>query len=111
LFKGIAAGFISLNMPPAVTYLSDLSPLRWGSFILTNVVFQGKTFTCDASEKNSAGACPLSTGEQVIELYGFTYPSAQNGMAAHMGVLAAVLFGYFLIALVSFRIRAYQLSH
>jgi hypothetical protein len=42
-------------MPLALRYVSDLSPTAWGAYVLTNVAFQQQTFTCDASEQDSAG--------------------------------------------------------
>jgi hypothetical protein len=54
------AGYISLSMPLALRYVSHLSPTAWGAYIITNVAFQQQTFTCDASEQDSAGAAHTS---------------------------------------------------
>ena len=111
-YTGISAGFISLNMPPAVSYVSDLSPLKWGAYILTNVVFADETFTCTPSEEiPSSGACPISTGDQVLALYGFDGASGPNGMSLHLWVLGGVTLGYVALTFIVFRVRAYHLSH
>jgi hypothetical protein len=39
---GIMAGYISLNMPLPLLYLSLLSPLTWGSYVLANLTFRYK---------------------------------------------------------------------
>ena len=108
---GISAGFISLNMPPVVSYFADLSPLKWGAYILSNVVFADETFTCTSDEKNASGQCPFTTGDEVLTLYGFNGANGYFGMNFHVWILAGITAGYAILSFVIFRFRAYQLSH
>lgn len=105
------AGYISLSMPLVLQYIAYLSPTTWGAYILTNVAFQGETFTCDASEEDSAGNCPYSTGQQVLELYDMDGGSGEYGMYFHMYMLAAVTIALLLISYCAMRGRAYSISH
>ena len=100
------AGFISLSMPEFFEKLGYVSPLKWGSYILANVVFQGETFTCD----DDVG-CYLTTGQSVLQLYGMNDNDGPYGMKYHYYMLAIVTMAYFLVALVAIRLRAWKLSH
>lgn len=111
LCAGIMAGYISINMPAVLRYISYLAPTTWGCYILTNVVFQQQTFTCDASERDSQGDCPYSTGEQVLELYNMSGGGGRYGMAYHMYMLAVVTLSVFALSFLVLRGRAYRLSH
>lgn len=105
------AGYISLDMPMALRYISYVSPTTWGCYVLTNVVFQQETFTCDASELDSQGNCPYSTGEQVLALYDMDGGGGRYGMTYHMYMLAVVTASVFLLSYIVLRGRAYRLSH
>lgn len=105
------AGYISIGMPLALRYVSYLSPTSWGCYVLSNVVFQQKTFTCDASERDSQGNCHFSTGEQVLALYDMDGADGKFGMTYHMYMLAVVTVSVFLLSFAVLRARAYRLSH
>jgi hypothetical protein len=105
------AGYISIDMPAFLRCVSYLSPTTWGCYVLTNVVFQQETFTCSASERDSDGDCPYSTGEEVLDLYNMGGGGGAYGMAYHMYMLAVVTVCVFALSYVVLRGRAYRLSH
>lgn len=105
-FLGIMAGYISIDMPVFLDYLSYISPLKWGAFLLTNITFKDKTFTCSDTDSSC-----LSTGEQVLDLYNMQPGSGTNSMNFHAIMLAVVTLIYFLVALLAVRWRARMISH
>ena len=105
------AGYISLDMPVELRYISYISPVTWGSYILANVVFQGETFTCEETEKDAQGYCPTSTGDEVLSLYDMGGGSGTYGMTYHMYMLAVVTCCFLLLTYLVLRGRAYTLSH
>jgi hypothetical protein len=108
---GLLSGFISLNIPVFLQYVSFISPMTWGSYILANVVFDNQEFTCDSDEKNAAGDCPISTGDQVLSLYGMTGRDGQYGLTFHLWIIGLNTAIYFLAAYTVLRLRGYNLSH
>jgi hypothetical protein len=108
---GIMAGYISLSMPIELRYISYISPVTWGAYILTNVVFQQATFTCDSDQKDSQGNCPTSTGEQVLDLYDMGGGGGAYGMTYHMYMLAIVTSMFLLVTYIVLRLRMLALSH
>lgn len=101
----ILAGYISLSMPQFLVDLSYISPITWGSYILANTAFAGQTFSCGDTP---AATCVLTTGEDVLSLYGFT---GGGSMGFHYLMVSVLVFVYFLVMLVAFRWRAYRISH
>ena len=105
------AGYISLNMPFVLQCISYISPLTYGCYILSNIVFQGEVFTCSSSERDSSGNCPLATGEEVLALYSMDNGSGPYGMYYHMIMLATVTVVIFVLTYIVMRARAYKISH
>lgn len=100
------AGFLSLSMPEFIKGISNLSPMYWGAYIMANIAFEDETFTCTSSQLVN-GTCPLSTGDEVLDLYGFN-----NGhVTEHYWILALITGGYWLLSIAALRMRAWKLSH
>jgi len=105
------AGYISLSMPIELRYISYISPVTWGAYILSNVVFQQETFTCDDSERDSQGNCPISTGEEVLALYNMDGGGGTYGLNFHIMMISIVTVGFFVLTFLVVRGRAFKLSH
>jgi hypothetical protein len=103
------AGFISVSMPQFLTDLSNISPMYWGAYIMSNVAFEGETFTCD-QESIDNGSC-LTTGDEVLELYNFGGRDGKYGLTFHYWIVAVLVCIYFMIAVLAVRLRAYKISH
>lgn len=113
IFIGVTnqfAGFVSLSIPHWLNYVGFISPVKWGSIVLTNVVFRGETFTCSDEEEIYPGRCPLSTGKEVLELYdmGYSDEYPRQFYLIMVGLLTGILF---VASFVIFRIKLYQMSH
>lgn len=113
IFIGVTnqfAGFVSLSIPYWLNYIGYISPVKWGSIILTNVIFRNERFTCSESEEIYPGKCPLSTGEEVLDLYnmGYTDKNTRQFYLIMVGTLTGLLF---LSSYIIFRIKLYYMSH
>lgn len=113
IFIGVTnqfAGFVSLSIPYWLNFFGYISPVKWGSIVLTNVVFRGETFTCSIEEEIYPGRCPLSTGKEVLELYdmGYSDEYTRQFYLIMVGLLTGILFlGSFIV----FRIKLFHMSH
>lgn len=65
----IMAGVLSVNLPPFLQAFNHLSPAKWSVGNLAPYTLRGQTFTCNESQQLSNGTCPITTGQQVLELY------------------------------------------
>jgi hypothetical protein len=105
------AGYMSVSMSQVLLDLSNISPQYWGAYLLTNLAFEGQTFTCDADETLPDGSCYFSTGDDVLEFYNMGNRDGPYGMTFHYLMLGIVTFIFFLLAVVGVRLRAYKISH
>jgi len=62
-------GLMSLNMIGFLRGINFISPLKYATANMMPYTFRGVTFTCNDSQRLENGECPLSTGEQVLDLY------------------------------------------
>ncbi|KIK54551.1 hypothetical protein GYMLUDRAFT_902223 [Collybiopsis luxurians FD-317 M1] len=63
------SGLMSINMIGFLQGINYISPLKYTIANVFPYVLRGMTFTCDDSQKLANGQCPLTTGEQVLDLY------------------------------------------
>jgi hypothetical protein len=83
--------------------------MKWGSWVLANITFKNLVFTCTDSQKNAIGECNYSTGNEVLDLYNFN--GNKNDLNFHIIILFIVILMFFLVSVLVFRIKAYQISH
>jgi ABC-type multidrug transport system permease subunit len=67
-FASTMAGIVALNIPRALQIMNYLSPFKYFVINLAVYSLKGREFTCTSAEE-VRGECPISTGEQVLELY------------------------------------------
>ena len=65
----IMAGVLSVDLPPFLQAFNHLSPAKWSVGNLAPYTLRGQTFACTESQQLSNGTCPITTGQQVLELY------------------------------------------
>ena len=65
----IMAGVLSVDLPPFLQAFNHLSPAKWSVGNLAPYTLRGQTFTCTKSQQLSNGTCPITRGQQVLELY------------------------------------------
>ncbi|KIY47464.1 P-loop containing nucleoside triphosphate hydrolase protein [Fistulina hepatica ATCC 64428] len=87
------AGVMSLDMPSFFRGINYISPLKYSIATLMPYTLRGVQFTCTESQRLSDGQCPLSTGEQVLDLYNLNIDPRPM-----LGVLGGITVAYRLVA-------------
>ncbi|KAH3953539.1 hypothetical protein HBI56_026870 [Parastagonospora nodorum] len=64
----VMGGIISLNIPSFLQAFNHLSPVKWAIGNMAVYTMRGVEFTCEDWQRIN-GRCPISTGEQVLDLY------------------------------------------
>ncbi|KAM3551354.1 hypothetical protein MY1884_007764 [Beauveria asiatica] len=65
------AGVLSINMPKAFDAINYLSPIRYATRAMAPYAMRGVEFHCTPAQALPDGSCPITSGEQVLELYNF----------------------------------------
>ncbi|OAA72620.1 ABC efflux transporter [Akanthomyces lecanii RCEF 1005] len=65
------AGVLSINMPEAFNALNYLSPIRYATRAMAPYAMRGVEFHCTSEQTLPDGSCPITSGEQVLDLYNF----------------------------------------
>ncbi|TQV92919.1 ABC transporter [Cordyceps javanica] len=65
------AGVLSINMPEAFNAVNYLSPIRYATRAMAPYAMRGVEFHCTGEQTLPDGSCPITTGEQVLNLYNF----------------------------------------
>jgi hypothetical protein len=68
-FAQTMAGVMSIDMPGILRAFNYLSPLRYAIRNLAPYSLRSIVFTCTEAQKLPNGDCPISTGEQVLDLW------------------------------------------
>jgi hypothetical protein len=82
------AGIITLKLPPVLHAINYISPFK---YLVANVAvysLRGRMFTC-VPDQEVGGRCPISSGEDVLQLYGLDVDPRWNLVV--LGVLAVFL--------------------
>ncbi|KAJ3991099.1 hypothetical protein F5050DRAFT_1581990, partial [Lentinula boryana] len=87
-------GLMSIDMIGFLQGINYISPLKYAMANLLPYTLRGMNFTCDDSQRLTDRQCPLSTGEQVLDLY-------------KLNVDPAPMLGALVAATVVYRIAAY----
>lgn len=87
------SGIMSINMPAFLRGVNYISPLRYAVRSLAPFSLRGMKFTCTDAQRLPGGECPITTGEQVLDLYDLNADPVVNIL-----VLGAVALAYRLVA-------------
>jgi ABC-type multidrug transport system ATPase subunit len=93
-------GAFSLDMLSWIGALNSLSPSKWQVQAALSSSLRGVKFSCDDTELLDHGECPVSSGDQLLELYNMDVSTAKAAC-----ILAAVTIGYRLLAYIALKIR------
>ncbi|KAJ5751645.1 hypothetical protein N7520_008562 [Penicillium odoratum] len=74
-------GVMSLNVNKVLQGFNYLSPVKYCIANLAPYSLQGQHFDCSAAERLANGSCPITTGEQVLNLYNLDKNGPMNIMA------------------------------
>ncbi|KAF3908868.1 hypothetical protein AA313_de0202357 [Arthrobotrys entomopaga] len=91
LFMG---GLMSYSVPGFLAAWNHLSPLKYSIGNLLPYSLENQHFTCQDYQRLPNGKCPVETGEDVLNVYGYHYDSEKNLI-------------YLAVVTVSYRIVAY----
>jgi hypothetical protein len=75
-------------MPGFIKDINYLSPLKYTVAAVAVQAFRGAQFTCTSSQRLPDGSCPISTGDQVLQLYNLDSMSIPVSLAALAGATA-----------------------
>lgn len=64
----LAGGVLSLSVPSFLQAFNHLSPVKWAIGNMAPYTLRNEKFTCENWQKID-GQCPITTGQQVLELY------------------------------------------
>lgn len=93
------AGVLSIDMPEAFRAVNYLSPIRYATRAVAPYSLWGQQFTCDDEQRLPNGQCPITTGEEVLDLYNFN-----DNPIVNVACLAACIVIYRFIAWVLLRV-------
>ena len=89
------AGILVIDMPSVFVAMNYLSPIRYQVRGLAYYTLRGVVFDCPFEE----GSCPIRSGEEALELYGF-----DGNPLVSIGGMVACVFVYRLIAWLVLRV-------
>lgn len=87
------AGVLTTHLDPFLAAVNHASPVKWQVGALLSYSLRGIHFTCTPAQTLADGSCPVTTGEQVLELYRLNVSTATFALA-----LGGVTLGYRLLA-------------
>ncbi|TVY82267.1 putative ABC transporter ATP-binding protein/permease [Lachnellula suecica] len=93
----IMAGVLAINMPAFLQDMNYLSPLRYSLRSLAPYSLQNITFHCTAAQLLPDGTCPITTGEQVLDLYALNTNPGMNILALGICTVVYRLLAYVLL--------------
>ena len=93
-------------MPGFLKALNYLSPLKYAAANMVVYTFRGFSFSCTDAQRLSDGSCPITTGEQVLDLY--DYGSTKPGLNLAYLVVPPVI--YRLLAYIVLRVTRMHLG-
>ncbi|KAK7028149.1 hypothetical protein VNI00_014964 [Paramarasmius palmivorus] len=90
-------GLMSLDMPAFLSGINYISPLKYATANMLPYALRSMTFSCDDSQKLANGQCPLSTGDEVLELYKMDSYNPGKMLGALVGATIAYRFVAYLV--------------
>ncbi|PVH97294.1 P-loop containing nucleoside triphosphate hydrolase protein [Periconia macrospinosa] len=98
----IMGGVMSLNVPPFLQAFNHLSPIKYAIGNMAPYTLRGIVFTCDEYQKIN-GRCPITTGEEALDLYKLNKDPEMNLMALGICVVAYRFVAYAILKMVKER--------
>jgi hypothetical protein len=98
----LIGGVLSLNIPSFLQAFNHLSPVKWAVGNMAPYTLHGLLFTCEDWQKIN-GQCPITTGEQVLELYNLDKNPETYIMALGICAIAYRFLAYVVLKIVKER--------
>jgi hypothetical protein len=96
----LMAGVFSLHMPTFLQAFNHLSPVKWAVGNLAPYSMRGVNFTCSVNQRGPTGLCPITTGEQALQLYNLDHDPRRYLLALGACVIGYRLIGFLLLVAV-----------
>lgn len=96
----ILGGVMSLKVNEVLQGINHLSPIKYSVGNLAPYSLRHQQFTCTPAQRLSDGSCPISTGQEVLELYNLDKDAAMNIMALGVCTIAYRLVAYALLKVI-----------
>lgn len=93
-------GVLSIGIDDFLAAVNHISPVKWQVGALMSYSLCDIRFTCSPDQRLPDGACPVQTGEEVLELYRLNVDTVAYAIA-----LLGVTVGYRLLAYLGLKIR------
>jgi ABC-type multidrug transport system ATPase subunit len=109
---GVTMGTFAISMPIFFNYYRYYSPLYWSMYLFASFSFQGEKFSCDYHDhggNQQQHQCFFTDGNDIFEFYFGHYD--EESFLFHYWMLIVVTMSYFILAVISFRLSAWNLSH
>ncbi|KAF1848479.1 ABC transporter-like protein [Cucurbitaria berberidis CBS 394.84] len=98
----VMGGVLSLDVPKFLQAWNHLSPIKWAIGNLAPYTLRGLHFTCEDWQKIN-GRCPITTGEEALNLYKLNKNPEMNLMALGICAIAYRFFAYVVLKAVKER--------
>ena len=92
-------------MPAFFKGINYVSPGKYAATAMSIEAFTHFEFTCTDAQRLPDGACPIETGQQVLDLLNY-----HTGFATNIGALVGVTVAYRLIAYIVLRLSKADLG-
>ena len=93
----LMAGILSLNVNVFLQAFNHLSPSKWAIGNLAPFTFRGVIFTCTDAQRMPNGQCPITTGEQALDLYNLNNNAGLNLLALAICAVVYRLVAYLVL--------------
>lgn len=98
----VMSGVLSLQIPDFLQAWNHLSPVKWGVANMAPYTLRGLHFTCEEWQKIN-GSCPITRGEQVLDLYKLNKDPELSLMALGICAIAYRFLAYVVLKIVKER--------
>lgn len=98
----VMSGVLSLQIPDFLQAWNHLSPVKWGVANMAPYTLRGLRFTCEEWQKIN-GSCPITSGEQVLDLYKLNNDPELSLMALGICAIAYRFLAYVVLKIVKER--------
>ena len=93
-------GVMSLDIPAFLQAFNHLSPIKWSIGNLATYTLQGVTFSCTESQRLPNGQCPVTSGEEALNLYHLETNAGLNILALGICVIVYRMLAFLLLKMV-----------
>lgn len=99
-------GIMSINMPAFLEAFNYLSPMKYATQNLVPYSLAGVEFTCTDAQRLPGGRCPITSGDDVLQLFGLATPHP----ALQLLWMAVVTVAYRIVAYAVLRLKRMHLG-